>query len=117
MPITPCFSTLWCTHKCSTYCGYALTIRCPRDVRRTITSHVLVVGGGSMLPGFCRRLGEEVRLLAEQRARYHDLTPVVAESHMCIVNDTLCPRNIALWVGGSLMAVLQVSGVPPLSIS
>jgi len=91
-----------------TTCVVVMLNRCPRDIRRTITSHVLVVGGGAMLPGFCRRLGEEVRWLAKQRARHHDLAPVVAEDHLCIVNDTVCPRSIALWVGASIMAMLQV---------
>lgn len=57
--------------------------------------------------GLRRRLGEEVRKLAGRSGRYHELGPVVSEDHLCIVNDALCPRNLAVWVGSSIMATLQ----------
>lgn len=49
-----------------------------------------------------------MRRLCERRGRYEDLLPVVGEGHLCVVNDSLCPRNISTWVGTSIMAALQV---------
>lgn len=38
--------------------------RCPRDCRRALVQNVVVAGGGSLLPGLCARLGEEIKALA-----------------------------------------------------
>lgn len=59
--------------------------------------------------GFCRRLTEELRQTADIRPRYQDLRPVLDAKVLCVVNDIGCPRNIATWVGGSILAVIEVS--------
>lgn len=59
--------------------------------------------------GFCRRLTEELRQAADIRPRYQDLRSVLDGKTLCVVNDIGCPRNIATWVGGSILAVLEVS--------
>ena len=61
------------------------------------------------ITGFCRRLSEEVQFLTGANQRYEQLRPLVAQSRLCIVKDVLCPRNILTWVGGSILAILEVS--------
>ncbi len=78
-------------------------------MRRGLASHVLVIGGGSMLPGFCARLAAEVRRRASSpQSRYQELAAALAG--LCVVKDgdVLAPRNVLAWAGGSVLAVLGV---------
>lgn len=98
-----------------------VTDRCPRDLRRGLASHVLVIGGGAMLPGFCRRLAEEVRHGAAAQPRFRELAAALAPSAssggggggggggLCVVRDAcvLAPRNVLAWAGGSVLAVVE----------
>lgn len=41
--------------------------------------------------------------------RYQELRHAVEGGNLCVVKDIGCPRNIAAWVGGSILAILEVS--------
>jgi hypothetical protein len=58
--------------------------------------------------GFCRRLGESVQHLARSLPKYRDVVSVVEGGGLCVALPTLCPRNIMAWVGGSILATLEV---------
>ena len=90
--------------------------KCPRDLRRSLAGHVLVVGGAAMLPGFGRRLAQEVKHQVQVKTRYQELCPVVlggggggGGGGLCVVREAalLAPRNVLAWVGGSILAVLE----------
>jgi hypothetical protein len=60
--------------------------------------------------GFSRRLGQEIHQVAQSNPRYQELSSVLAGQGLCIVRDQLCPPNIAAWVGGSILTLLEVCG-------
>ena len=110
--------------------------KCPRDVRRLVAGHVLVTGGLAMLPGFCRRLAQEVKHQAKVKTRYQELCPLLigqeensfppppppsssstttsSASTLCIIRNSalLAPRNVLTWVGGSILGVIAETAPP-----
>lgn len=73
--------------------------KCPVDIRSEVLSSVLLVGGGSMIPGMHQRLKWEVQALA-------------TESLSCLSQfNYILPDfagNIVSWVGASLYSSLHV---------
>ncbi|KAJ0403673.1 hypothetical protein P43SY_003785 [Pythium insidiosum] len=88
------------THEGSIVSTVAQVIRkLPLDVRAAMTQNLLVIGGTAMLPGFCARLVEELKvtLAAEE------LSPGKQQQQSPVALVPLYfPRNMASWVGASV---------------
>lgn len=103
------------------------------DLRKVFISNILVVGGGSMLPGFPLRLAESIRTLLHRDKRYTSLRGL--SRSICIVNcanpstssagesgtsegnseeETAATfaweRSLLAWVGASLVGAMKASG-------
>jgi actin-related protein 10 len=81
-------------------------LSCPMDVRPAVVQNVLVVGGGTMLPGFCARLAEELAAEAKRNPRYHSLAPLL-EAKLQFAKVCF-PRNMLSWAGASLVGGTEV---------
>lgn len=75
-------------------------LRCPADARSAAASGLLLVGGGSAVPGLAARLMEEVENLMAL-PRYAELR---AYRRGIAVRRTPFPTTTAAWVGGSVVA-------------
>ncbi|TMW57444.1 hypothetical protein Poli38472_003369 [Pythium oligandrum] len=73
----------------------------PIDVRVAMVENLLVLGGTAMLPGFCRRLVDEIRdgLMMEKQG-WGDRAALV---------QPLFPRNMLAWVGASIYASTEAA--------
>lgn len=104
------------------------------DLRKIFISNILVIGGGSMLPGFPLRLAESIRTVLHRDKRYTALRGL--SRSVCIVNcasparasttsqeltsegdsdeDTAAAfaweRSLLAWVGASLVGAMKASG-------
>mmetsp|Transcript_58844 Transcript_58844/g.118174 ORF Transcript_58844/g.118174 Transcript_58844/m.118174 type:complete len:461 (+) Transcript_58844:115-1497(+) len=79
---------------------------CAIDVRRAVSGHVVLVGGGSLVPGMRQRLEQEIRTMVNDSDR-HPLARCVSES-LWIANSPF-PGNILTWVGGSVLSSVEHS--------
>lgn len=66
---------------------------CPIDLRKKISSNVVVIGGGSMMLNFDKRLKEEIMFI----------NSIIVKS-ICII--TLANRHVLTWLGGSIACSL-----------
>ena len=91
---------------------------CPIDLRAKVAAHVLVIGGGSMLPGIRRRLEEEVRIAVGDTQGGAIDSPCQGSAggargalSACVskhlwVPESAWPGSVAAWVGASVLASL-----------
>ena len=70
---------------------------CNRDSRKVLAQNIVIVGGTSMIPGFRRRLKEELLALLELPQYKEQLYMEKFKFH-----TTPCCPNVASWLGGSL---------------
>ena len=67
--------------------------RCDIDVRKDLTSSVLVAGGGSLIEGISSRLAEEL----------NDALPAAYKPKMA--SPMAVERHYAAWIGGSILGI------------
>jgi actin-related protein 10 len=114
----------------------ALHVQLPLDLRRTMASSILLVGGASMLPGFAARLEQELvrtlqskhqiapisprKLRRTHKTRFHPISNLHAD--VAVLNNPTPgqhPRSgsasafsphLLPWIGASLAVALKTSG-------
>ncbi|XP_075157327.1 actin-related protein 10 [Haematobia irritans] len=74
-------------------------LRCPLDLRRTLTENIFVIGGSSIIMGMLPRLKEELQHLVKTDQEYKEKLhgDVAFKFH-----KTIGRPNITSWMGGSL---------------
>lgn len=77
-------------------------LKCDLDTRKSLIGKIVVSGGVSMIPGFIERLEEEILELLGQ-PEYIKLAPLKSYVN---IKESIIPRNICNWVGGSLVSTL-----------
>ncbi|KAJ3182476.1 Actin- protein 10 [Gaertneriomyces sp. JEL0708] len=82
-------------------------LKCPTDIRPTLVSSVLLIGGTSMLPGFASRLHNEILHTMEDPPQYQKLRRLSPKVKLC---QSVFKGNCAAWVGASLVGVLKIGG-------
>jgi hypothetical protein len=86
--------------------------KCPIDLRREIISHIVIVGGGSMLPGMRSRFIEEMRALI-----FDDVHLTKASVFDAAwAPEPMFAGNIMQWVGGSIISLVDNSCVFSISL-
>lgn len=114
-------------------CADSITwLQLPMDLRKVFISNILLIGGGSMLPGFPLRLSEAIKTLLHRDKRYVTLRGL--SRNICIVNCSnpspspatgqseevssedgqaasfAWERSLLAWVGASLVGAMKGSG-------
>lgn len=74
--------------------------RCPIDLRVTLASNIVIIGGGSMLPGFIPRILQEIKTMSSGSVRYEALP----YADKFAVHSLPCPANYIGWLGASMFA-------------
>ncbi|ORX52226.1 actin-like ATPase domain-containing protein [Piromyces finnis] len=75
----------------------------PTDIRKSLLQNILLIGGTSMLPGFCYRVSQELK----ERLKEDHLENLVKE--VTIIRSKF-PANTATWIGGSILGSLKYEG-------
>ena len=75
---------------------------CGMDTRKVLADHLLVVGGGAMIPGLLARLQAEVEAQLDQK-EFQDLAGLKA---FVRVMPTEFPRNLLTWIGASIFGMM-----------
>ncbi|XP_038066561.1 actin-related protein 10-like isoform X1 [Patiria miniata] len=78
-------------------------LKCPIDMRRTLASNLVTVGGTSMLQGFNHRLLAELRELL-QKPRYKEELAVGKFK----IHDPPSQANYTAWLGGAIFGALEI---------
>lgn len=68
----------------------------PIDCRRSLSEHILVIGGLANLPGLEHRLSEELHNI-DKHERFKRKIPDSFKFH-----KTICPKNYVAWLGASM---------------
>eukprot|EP00592_Proboscia_alata_P010876 CAMPEP_0194363752 /NCGR_PEP_ID=MMETSP0174-20130528/11604_1 /TAXON_ID=216777 /ORGANISM="Proboscia alata, Strain PI-D3" /LENGTH=410 /DNA_ID=CAMNT_0039137385 /DNA_START=9 /DNA_END=1241 /DNA_ORIENTATION=- len=82
---------------------------CPIDLRKTVASNILVIGGMASIPGLSQRLNSELLLAVSSNSTFRELRDgVVNESNLAMCQ---CPfaRCSASWIGASILGTMELS--------
>ena len=74
------------------------------DVRLLVCQNIVLSGGSSMIPGFKKRLTQELEFLIDNVEQYKELETL--KKHMRIQN-CFFPPNVLTWVGASIVSSLN----------
>eukprot|EP00116_Pleurobrachia_bachei_P008115 sb/3468377/ len=77
-------------------------LKCPIDCRAELAENILIIGGGSMLPGLKHRIKEEILALVAF-SRFSALQGIKTFKFY----KPNYPANIMSWVGGSIMGCVE----------
>lgn len=80
---------------------------CPKDSRRQLASNIVVIGGGSMLPGFKHRLKLELHHLSKNIDRYSN--DLFIEKFL--FHAPICKENYVAWLGASIFGATEAVNI------
>jgi hypothetical protein len=88
--------------------------KCPVDCRRAVASQLVVVGGGSMIPGVRKWLHQKICTISQHAASpFSSLAGCVLESLW--VPESWFAGNVLPWVGGSVLSSVEHSAALAIS--
>lgn len=76
---------------------------CPKDTRRPLAGNIVIIGGGSMLPGFKHRLKMELRYLCQNIERYSKNMSI----DKFLFHTPICKENYVAWLGASIFGTID----------
>lgn len=74
------------------------------DMRTIVAQNIILAGGSCMVPGFKLRLEQELKYLIETYAEFTELADI---TKYIKTNETQFPTNCMVWVGASLLGILN----------
>jgi len=79
-------------------------LEAPIDARCLLSQNILVIGGTARIPGFRRRLHNEIKRLVDTNPAYASLKALTDQ--FCVTNPAFPPHYLS-WLGGSFLGYIE----------